>query len=218
MSYRRRAGRSAGSVGFVLLLGVVLALSGCGDGDGSSEGGRAVPGSAAPTTYRVSAPPADPRTAEGVAVLALTQIFTWRPAAEASGASMQRARQWLGPRLRQVLDQPATNVPMPKQEPQWTDWAAKGAIIKAFAFASGEQAPAPDPGTAVSTTDTASPTDASGPSRTGSSSPVSRRELVKVGIEQTVVYPDGRSEQLPPTTVIATVVRTSDGWLLDDYS
>jgi len=39
----------------------------------------------------------------------------------------------------------------------------------------------------------------------------------KIGIEQTVVYPNGRKESLPSTTVIATVVRTPEGWRLDAF-
>jgi hypothetical protein len=177
------------------LLAVATALAACGSG---SSGSQSVSPSAAPaSTFHVSAPPPDPTTAEGIAVLALTQIYSWRPATEQPGVALLRAARWLGPRLRAVLDNPPAGVPTPKPSLQWSDWAASGAIINAFAFASGEQAPAP--------VDTS----------TGAGEV--RRELVKIGIEQTVVYPDGRREQLPPTTVIATMGRTAAGWLLDDY-
>jgi hypothetical protein len=197
---RRRCAVAAVALG----LAGSVAFAGCGS---NSTVPQAVPVPPGPTSsFRVPAPAPDAGTAAGVAVLALTQIFSWRPAAEQPGASPQRARRWLGPHLLAVLDQPPTGVEIPKPSLQWSDWAAKGAIINAFAFASGEQAPAP------------AATGAGVPTRAGSStSGAVRRELVKIGIEQTAVYPDGHREQLPPMTVIATVVLTSDGWLLDDY-
>jgi hypothetical protein len=170
--------------------------------------GRPAPTTAPPSTYHVTAPPPDPSTADGVAVLALTQIYTWNPAVEPPGVSLLRARQWLGPKLRAVLDHPATGVEIPKPSAQWSDWAARKAIIEAFAFASGEQAPDTGSGSSGAAAP-ASPVE--------QSTPVLRRMLCKIGIEQTVVYPDGHRDRLPPTTVIATVVLTPDGWLLDDY-
>jgi hypothetical protein len=135
-------------------------------------------------------------------VLALEQIYTWHPASEQPGVSLLRARQWLGPTLLTVLDQPATGVVTPTTSLQWSDWARQGAIIEAFAFPAGEQQEVP-----VATTATPQP----------GQTPVLRRELHKIGIEQTAVYPDGRHETLEPVTVIATMVLTPGGWLLDDY-
>lgn len=66
----------------------------------------------------------------------------------------------------------------------------EGARVEAFTFASGEKAPTlTDPNV----------------------------QQFKIGVEQTVVYPNGRKEPLPPATVIATVVRTPDGWRLDAF-
>jgi hypothetical protein len=162
-----------------------------------------------------------------VAVAALREIFSWRPAAEKPGESMRRARQWLGPALLRVVDgtaavattasastspvqlspaatsEPPTGTsgapppPVPTAGPvlatpvpdlRWSEWATAGATVDAFVFASGEV-----------------PVDTS-PDR------VQR----KMGIEQTVIYP-GRSETLPSTSVIATLVKTADGWRLDDF-
>lgn len=178
-----------------VLLPVAAVLAACSLGSTGSQ--SASPTDTSTPAFHVSAPPPDAGTAEGVAVLALTQIFSWRPATEQSGDSLLRAARWLGPPLNTVAAAPATGVPTPKPSLQWSDWAAKGAIINAFAFASGEQAPAPPATSAVNGE--------------------LRRELVKIGIEQTVVYPDGHREQLPPTTVIATMGLTANGWLLDEY-
>lgn len=184
----------------IVFLLVPLLLAGCaGGGGGGTTGGasRTTP----PGSYTVPAPAPDPTTADGVAVLALTQIYSWRPADERPGGSLLRARRWLGPHLRAVLDSPAIGVETVNPSLQWSDWASKRAIIEAVAFASGEQAPA------ATTTGAASAT----------AEPRPQRVSTKIGIEQTVVYPDGRREKLPPTTVIAGIVRTPDGWLLDDY-
>jgi hypothetical protein len=143
------------------------------------------------TTRQLQAVPApDPSTPDGVAVAALQEIFTWYPATEAQDSSLSRARKWLGPSLIRMLDSPPSGAETPKPLLQWSEWGKAGAKIDAFAFASGETAPpAADPD----------------------------HQQYKIGIEQTVVYPDGRREQLSPMTVIATVVRTADGWRLDGF-
>lgn len=189
---------SRSASGVALLASMLLVVAGC----GSNKTGEVAAPPTSSTPTGISAPAPDPSTASGAAVLALTQIYSWRPAAELPGVSLLRARRWLGPKLRAVLDNPATGVPTPKPSLQWTAWASARAIIEAFAFASGEQAPEVAP---------------TGTSEPPGTTTVLRRELSKIGIEQTVVYPDGRREKLPPTTVIATVVLTPDGWLLDDY-
>ncbi|WP_245722054.1 hypothetical protein [Nocardia crassostreae] len=177
----------------MLMMSVAMLVTACG-GDSGDSGSSTGPGGAATSTTRLleSAPASDPSTAEGVAVAALTQIYTWNPATEAQGAALERARKWLGPNLIRTLDTPPTGVETPKPSLQWADWGKAGARVEAFAFASGQKAPdGPDP----------------------------NRQQYKIGIEQTVVYPDGRREPLPPATVVATVVRsTADGtWLLDEF-
>lgn len=171
----------------VLVTGIAMMSAAC----GREDDGRAGPGSgpATSTTRQLEAVPApDPVTPEGVAVAALREIYTWNPVSEDQGASLVRARKWLGPSLMRVVE--ATSSETPKPALRWAEWADAGARIDAFTFASGEKAPADaDPNV----------------------------QQFKIGIEQTVVYPDGREEPLPPATVIATVVRTPDGWRLDGY-
>ncbi|MFI9532448.1 hypothetical protein ACIG56_04315 [Nocardia fusca] len=169
------------------MLGITV-LSGCGgSGEDVGSGGTV----ATSTIRRLEAVPApDPVTPDGVAVAALREIYRWEPATEVPGASLERAREWLGPSLIRVLDASTATAGAPAVSLQWGDWAAAGARVEAFTFASGDRPPAgPDPGV----------------------------QQFKIGIEQTVVYPDGREEPLAPSTVIATVVRTPQGWRLDGY-
>lgn len=172
----------------VVVLMAGIAVAGC----GGSGGGADVPGAgpATSTTRQLEAVPApDPVTPDGVAVAALREIYTWNPAEEEPGDSLQRARKYLGPSLIRTADAtPASGAPKPTL--RWGEWAAAGARVEAFTFASGERPPA-------------------------SSDPDVQQ--FKIGIEQTVAYPGGREEQLPPATVIATVVRTADGWRLDGF-
>ncbi|QIS13492.1 hypothetical protein [Nocardia arthritidis] len=176
----------------VVMLVVSVALLGAGCGSGSRENaGSGAPHQATSTTRLLEAAPApDPVTPDGVAVAALKEIYTWYPERESQGASLARARKWLGPSLARVVDSAPSNVETPKATVRWADWAKAKARVEAFTFASGERPPTnPDPNT----------------------------QQFKIGIEQTVVYPDGRKEQLAPMTVIATVVRTPGGWRLDAY-
>ncbi|MFE3443270.1 hypothetical protein ACFXNW_09570 [Nocardia sp. NPDC059180] len=172
----------------VLVTGIAMLSAACG-----REQEQAGPGDgpATSTTRRLEAVPApDPVTPEGVAVAALREIYTWKPVSEDQGASLVRARKWLGPSLTRVVDGSTDVRETPKPTLRWAEWASAGAQVEAFTFASGEKAPVgADPNV----------------------------QQFKIGIEQTVVYPDGREEQLPPATVIATVVRTPDGWRLDGY-
>ncbi|MBF6170288.1 hypothetical protein IU476_02270 [Nocardia blacklockiae] len=169
----------------VLVTGVAMLTAACG---GGSDQSVRTPTS---TVRQLEAAPApDPTTPDGVAVAAIKEIYTWRPAAEDQGASLARARKWLGPSLIRTLDTPPSAAETPKPTLRWAEWGKAGATVQAFAFASGEKAPtAGDPD----------------------------HQQYKIGIEQTVVYPDGRREPLPPATVIATVVRTPDGWRLDGF-
>ncbi|WP_245568669.1 hypothetical protein [Nocardia concava] len=176
-----------------VVVGTALSATACATGS-SGGGGSKSTGAQPPTsTTRLLevAPAPDPTTADGVAVRALEEIYTWYPATEAEGDALKRARKWLGPSLIRTLDTPSTGVETPRPQLRWADWAKAGARVEAFAFASGEKAPAgADP----------------------------NRQQYKIGIEQTVVYPDGRREALPPATVVATVVRGAAGvWLLDEY-
>ncbi|GAB2633683.1 hypothetical protein [Nocardia goodfellowii] len=219
------------SAKLVVMLVVSVAVLGAGCARDGGDGANSDAAQSATSTPRLleGVPAPDPVTPDGVAVTALREIFTWRPAQEAPGASLERARKWLGPSLIRVLDaQPALTTPAapvssstratgvgpfatttaeptsatpttsvaapvetaPKVTLQWADWAKAKAVVEAFTFASGEKPPGgADPDT----------------------------EQYKIGIEQTVVYPNGRKESLPPSTVIATVVRTPAGWRLDAY-
>ncbi len=170
----------------MLVVGVAVSAAAC--------AGGTVTDSAQPPTTTVrqleAVPPPDPSTPDGVAVAALKEIYTWYPATESEGASLARARRYLGPALLRTLDSPPSVAETPKPSLQWADWAAAGAKIEAFAFASGEKAPS-----------------------TGDQD----HQQYKIGIEQTVRYPDGRREALPPTTVIATVGYTGGVWRLDGF-
>src|SRR5690606_333408 len=96
-------GRSPATLVVMLVVSTVVFAAACGSGGESSESGSA---GAIPTTTRLleQAPAPDPVTAEGVAVTALREIFTWRPADEEHGESMRRARKYLGPSLIRTLD------------------------------------------------------------------------------------------------------------------
>ncbi|WP_245669139.1 hypothetical protein [Nocardia speluncae] len=178
---------SAGAGLVVALMLSMMMLSGCGGGDGAGPAG----GPAVPTPRRLEAVPApDPTTPDGVAVAALREIYRWEPATEVPGDSLERARRFLGPSLVRVLDAPTDTAAVPGVSLRWGEWAAASARVESFAFASGDRPPAgPDPAV----------------------------RQYKIGIEQTVVYPDGREEPLAPATVIATVVQTPTGWRLDGY-
>ncbi|MTJ64175.1 hypothetical protein KP696_37495 [Nocardia seriolae] len=192
MLRRRLAWRGGPSQVVMVVLSVAMLATACGSG---STGGGSKPTAAQPPTSTTRllevAPAPDPTTADGVAVTALEQIYTWYPATESEGDALRRARKWLGPSLIRVLDTPTGSVETPRPVLRWTEWAKAGAHVEAFAFASGEKAPAgADP----------------------------NRQQFKIGIEQTVVYPDGKRESLPPATVVATVVRgPTGGWLLDEF-
>lgn len=169
----------------MLVVGVALLAGGC-----ASISERTDPAPATSTPRQLEAAPApDPATPEGVAVAALREIFTWYPATETQGASLSRARKWLGPSLLRTLDAPA-DAQTPNPTLRWAQWGRTGVHVEAFTFASGEKAP-----------------------HTGGSGP----QQFKIGIEQTAVHPDGTRDALPPTTVIATVVSTPDGWRLDGF-
>lgn len=180
-------GRSRAKLVVVLVVGTAMFAAACGSSGESSDSGAA---GTIPTTTRLleQAPAPDPVTAEGVAVTALREIYTWQPAAEEHGEALRRARQWLGPGLTRMLDSSPGESPNPSL--RWAEWAKAGARVEAFTFASGDRPPGEAGGEV---------------------------QQFKIGIEQTVVYPDGRTEALPATTVIATVVNTAEGWRLDAF-
>ncbi|MEV0027475.1 hypothetical protein [Nocardia sp. NPDC050793] len=174
----------------MLVMSVTMTIAACGR-DETGESGSGAPQPATSTTRLLEQVPApDPVTPDGVAVAALREIYTWRPAGEGPGDSLVRARKWLGPSLIRILEGSLSSSETPKPSLQWADWAKANATVEAFTFASGDRPPpGPDPDLTQ----------------------------FKIGIEQTVVYPNGRKEPLPPATVIATVVRTPDGWRLDAF-
>lgn len=182
---RRPRGRAVYANLVVMLVVSVALLSGCA---GGSERGE-LPAATSTPRQLEAAPAPDPGTPDGVAVAALREIFTWYPATETQGASLARARKWLGPSLLRTLDAPPGEE-TPKPTLRWAEWGRSGVRVEAFTFASGEQAPG-----------------------NGDSD----HQQFKIGIEQTAVHTDGTREPLPPTTVIATVVRTPDGWRLDGF-
>lgn len=141
------------------------------------------------TTRSITAAPApDPQSPEGVAVAAIREVYTWYPATEPEGSSLARARRWLGPRLLRTLDQRSEVVGTPRTSVRWSDWATARARVEAMTFAAGERPP-------------------------NSTDPTVQQ--FKIGIEQTVVYPDGHTESLPSSAVLTTVVQTPEGWRLD---
>lgn len=174
----------------MLVVSVAMLGAACGRGDRADSGSGGAHPATSTTRLLEGVPAPDPVTPDGVAVAALREIYTWQPATEAQGASLARARKWLGPSLVRMLDGSPTGLETPKTTLQWADWAAAKARVEAFTFASGEKPP------------------------TGGDP---NMQQFKIGIEQTVVYPNGRKEQLPPATVIATVVRTPEGWRLDAF-
>ncbi|GAB3206438.1 hypothetical protein [Nocardia tengchongensis] len=177
----------------MLVVSVAMLATACAGGTSTRSGSNPTGGQPPTSTTRLLevAPAPDPTTADGVAVTALQQIYTWNPATESEGDALRRARKWLGPSLIRTLDSPSTAVDTPRPTLRWAEWGKANAHVEAFAFASGEKAPAgADP----------------------------NRQQYKIGIEQTVVYPDGKRESLPPVTVVATVVRGARGsWLLDEF-
>ncbi|WP_280296534.1 hypothetical protein [Nocardia abscessus] len=174
----------------ILVLSAAVLSAACGRADRADAGSDAAHPATSTPRLLEGVPAPDPVTPDGVAVAALREIYSWQPATEAQGASLARARKFLGPSLIRMLDAAPTAVETPKSTLQWSDWAREGARVEAFTFASGEKAPAlSDPNI----------------------------QQFKIGIEQTVVYPNGRKEPLPPATMIATVVRTPDGWRLDAF-
>ncbi|MFE7800238.1 hypothetical protein [Nocardia sp. NPDC057440] len=174
----------------MLVVSVAMLGAACGRGAGGDVDSGASHPPTSTTRLLEEAPAPDPVTPDGVAVAALKEIYTWQPAIEDQGASLTRARKWLGPSMIRMLDSAPTGLETPKATLQWAEWAKAKARVEAFTFASGDKPPAgPDPNI----------------------------QQFKIGIEQTVVYPNGRKEKLPPATAIATVVRTSDGWRLDAY-
>ncbi|WP_245553202.1 hypothetical protein [Nocardia veterana] len=184
---RRPTARAVDANLVVMLVACVALLTGaCA---GNSDRGAAPTVTSTTVRQLEAAPAPDPATPDGVAVAALREIFTWYPATESQGASLSRARKWLGPSLLRTLDTPPGE-PTPRITLRWAEWGRAGVRVEAFTFASGEQAPG-----------------------TGDSD----HQQFKIGIEQTAVHPDGTREPLPPTTVIATVVRTPDGWRLDGF-
>ncbi|MFC4373585.1 hypothetical protein ACFO5K_05680 [Nocardia halotolerans] len=170
----------------VMLVAVLTSVAACG---GDVDPAR--PDQAGSTTRQLeAAATADPSTPEGVAVVALREIFTWNPLTEEPGDSVARARKWLGPSMVRMLDASTGEAAAAKPSLRWAEWAKARAHVEAFTFASGDQAPEDaDPAVAQ----------------------------FKIGIEQTVVYPNGSTEALPPSTVIATVVQTTQGWRLDAF-
>ncbi|WP_330229757.1 hypothetical protein OHA40_27590 [Nocardia sp. NBC_00508] len=174
----------------MLVLSVAVLGAACGRADRADTGSDAAQPATSTTRLLEGVPAPDPVTPDGVAVAALRAVYSWEPATETQGASLARARKFLGPSLIRMLDAAPTAVETPKSTLQWADWAREGARVEAFTFASGEKAPTlTDPNV----------------------------QQFKIGVEQTVVYPNGRKEPLPPATVIATVVRTPDGWRLDAF-
>lgn len=142
MLRRRLAWRGGPSQVVMVVLSVAMLATACGSG---STGGGSKPTAAQPPTSTTRllevAPAPDPTTADGVAVTALEQIYTWYPATESEGDALRRARKWLGPSLIRVLDTPTGSVETPRPVLRWTEWAKAGAHVEAFAFASGEKAP-----------------------------------------------------------------------------
>ncbi|NMN99308.1 hypothetical protein [Antrihabitans stalactiti] len=137
----------------------------------------------------------DPGDGEAVAAEAMRRIFTWRPALDTNPESaLPRARDLLGPTLLAVLDRAAaaqaTLVP-PRRGLQWGQWTQERAWVDAQAWVSREREAPTDP-------------DLDHLNR-------------KVGIAQTVTWPNGRSEILPSTTVLAQLIHTAAGWRLDSY-
>jgi hypothetical protein len=189
LAWRDKANARAKLV-VMLVLSVAMLGVACGRADRvDAESGE---GHSAMSTTRLleGVPAPDPVTPDGVAVAALREIYSWEPATENQGASLARTRKLLGPSMIHMLDASPTGIETPKATLQWAEWAKAGAHVEAFTFASGEKAPnITDPNI----------------------------QQFKIGIEQTVVYPNGRKEPLPPATVIATVVRTPDGWRLDAF-
>ncbi|MEU6185271.1 hypothetical protein [Nocardia sp. NPDC047038] len=174
----------------MLVVSVAVLGAACGRTDRADSGSDAAHSATSTPRLLEGVPAPDPVTPDGVAVAALREIYSWQPATETQGESLGRARKFLGPSLIRMLDATPTAVQTPKSTLQWADWAREGAHVEAFTFASGEKAAAlSDPNV----------------------------QQFKIGIEQTVVHPNGRKEPLPPATVIATVVRTPDGWRLDAF-
>lgn len=79
--------------------------------------------------------------------------------------------------------------PAPGASLRWADWSTGRARVDAQTFVSAERPPREVPG----------------------------RADRKVGVTQTVSWPDGRREVLAPFTVAVTLVDVDGGWRVEDY-
>lgn len=175
-----------------VLLAVVLAagVGGCGHENASQGASSTTPPPWTTPTPITAAGPAAGDSPEAVAAAAMRELYTLRPASEAAGDALNRIRAWLSPALLARLGLPAAPVASHESAPpQWDSWKAAGARVDAKTLVSAERPPSEAPGHA------------------------SR----KVGVTQTVTWPDGHSEALAPTTVLVDLVEASPGWRVDDY-
>ncbi|WP_182348752.1 hypothetical protein [Tomitella gaofuii] len=72
------------------------------------------------------------RAADQVATEALTTIYTWQPATDASpGVGLTRAARWLTGDLAAAAAAPPADPPI--RPPQWSAWARSGDVLRASA-------------------------------------------------------------------------------------
>lgn len=120
-----------------------------------------------------------------VAAAGVREINTLRPAEEAADDAIRRARPWLSDAFTARLG-PTTEA-KPHGSLEWSSWAQDRARVDAQILVSGERPP----------------TEAAG------------RADRKVGVTQTVTWPDGRQQTLPAFTVTVALAATSSGWRID---
>ncbi|MET8427827.1 hypothetical protein [Nocardia sp. NPDC004860] len=182
--------RRGGRITLVLLAVALAAVGGCGHENASQTASSTTPPPWTAPTPITAAGPAAGDSPEAVAAAAMRELYTLRPASEAAGDALNRIRLWLSPALLDRLGPPAAPVASHESAPpQWAGWKAAGARVDAKTLVSAERPPGEALGHA------------------------SR----KVGVTQTVTWPDGHSEALAPFTVIVDLIDASPGWRVDEY-
>ena len=137
-----------------------------------------------------AAGPAAGDSAQTVAASAMRELYTLRPAIERAGDELNRIRAWLTPALLARLGPAAAPVASHQAGgPEWGRWQAARARVDAQTLVSAERPAHEEPG----------------------------RASRKVGVTQTVVWPDGHSEARAPFTVVVDLAETPAGWRVDDY-
>ena len=128
---------------------------------------------------------------EQVATTAMGVILSWKPTEDASPTdAFQRARRWLGGKLRDAANVTTTAPSGVRPDPRWVSWRESRDVISAACVRSDSTPAAPEG---------------------------MRTLVIDVTCRQNVLHVGGAITPLTPETWRTTVTRTGDGWLLTDY-